>query len=478
MPRGAREPLPQPLFDEPVFAQGRPTPDPTRFKVPHPSDVALYRRIQALLYQDVVPVPVSRGSPGADYALGDALGPHGPEVLEQIQANGRIVFHSVGDIGASTQGKYPGEIRVSDRLTQDCQLAPPEDRPAFLFLLGDLIYDFGEARYYYDQFYEPYRDYPAPIFAIPGNHDSFIVPGTPADAAPLATFRRNFCATEPVVTPEAGSLHRTAMTQPGVYFALEAPYVRILGLFSNALEDPGVISGESGKWTTISDVQLDFLTAQLTRVREENYAGCVLICVHHPPFAYAPPVGARGGGGTHASSPEMLADIDRICAAQGVYPHAVLSGHAHNYQRFTRSIDFQGRAITVPFIVCGGGGHDVDPLVRARSGSAGREPDDGADVRYLDPDPQVPVTGLVLDHHDDRTYGYLRVTVDPRSVGFAFHPVGVGPEPAVPIDQVVVDLASHSVTGLRPATHGRSAQRGRSPRSSTRPSPLRPVRRS
>ena len=32
------------------------------------------------------------------------------------------------------------------------------------------------------------------------------------------------------------------MIQPGVYFTLEAPYVRILGIYSNILENPGVIS--------------------------------------------------------------------------------------------------------------------------------------------------------------------------------------------------------------------------------------------
>jgi hypothetical protein len=39
---------------------------------------------------------------------------------------------------------------------------------------------------------------------------------------------------------EAASLHRTAMTQPGVYFALDVPFVRVLGLFSNALADPAL----------------------------------------------------------------------------------------------------------------------------------------------------------------------------------------------------------------------------------------------
>ncbi len=470
MPRPPRSSLPQPLFDEPVFAQGRPTPDPTRFKVPHPSDAALYRRLQALLYEDVVGFPRSRAAPEELYRLATALGPHGPEIDADLRAHGRIVFHMVGDIGASTEGKYPGEIRVSDRVTQDCRLAPPDDRPQFLYLLGDLVYDFGEARYYYDQFYEPYRNYPAPIFAIPGNHDSFIVPGTPPSEAPLVTFQRNFCAPEPVVTPEAGSLHRTAMTQPGVYFALDAPFVRIVGLFSNALEDPGVISSQGGEWKAIPDVQLEFLSAQLTRLRDERFEGAVLLTTHHPPFAYAPPAGGVGGGGTHASSPAMLAQIDRICTETGVYPHAFLAGHAHNYQRFTRSIDFEHGRISVPFVVCGGGGHDVDPLVQARGGHAGVEPADGTVVSYLDPEPQVEARGLVLEHHDDRTYGYLRATADPNSLVLAFHPVGTGAMPAEPFDRVVVDLASHTVRPV--AGTPRRAPTGETDR------PARPERRS
>ncbi len=41
----------------------------------------------------------------------------------------------------------------------------------------------------------------------------------------------------------------------------------------------------------------------------------------------------------------MLREIDTICKAQGVYPHAFLSGHAHNYQRYTRKLSL-GEGIT------------------------------------------------------------------------------------------------------------------------------------
>lgn len=445
MPRSRAFPLPQPLFDEPVFNEGQPIPDPTRFKVPHPSDAKLYSQLQQLLYKDVVGFPLSRLPPDGLYSLADAYGPHGPEVVQTIESAGHIVFHMVGDIGASTAAKYPGEVRVSDQITAECQNSPTENRPSFLYILGDVIYDFGEAQYYYDQFYDPYRNYPGPILAIPGNHDSFIVPGTAAAAEPLVTFQRNFCATEPVVTPEAGSLHRTAMTQPGVYFAFDAPFVRVLGLFSNALEDPGVISSENGKWSAIPDHQLDFLSAQLAQVKSENYPGALLLATHHPPFNYAPPSEGSGAGGIHGGSPAMLAQIDEVCKAEGVYPHAFLAGHAHNYQRYTRTVDLASGPYTVPFIVCGDGGHGVDALVRAKLGSGAVEPADGADVSYLDSSAAIPVSGLVLDRHDDRDYGYLRVSADPTTLTLEFYPVGAGAALA-PADTVSVDLASHSVT--------------------------------
>ena len=177
------------------------------------------------------------------FSLADAYGSHGPDDhQEDHRRPARSCSTALGDSGASNAGKYPNELRVADQVTLDCASSAEADRAAFLYHLGDVVYNFGEARYYYDQFYDPFRNYPAPIFAIPGNHDSFVVPGTKPADAPLTTFQRNFCSSRPVITPEAGSLHRTAMTQPGVYFTLDAPFVRIIGLFSNALEDPGVIS--------------------------------------------------------------------------------------------------------------------------------------------------------------------------------------------------------------------------------------------
>ena len=445
MPREANVPLPQPIFHEPVFKEGASSPDPTGFLKKHPSDTELYKQIQNLLKKDVVSFDQARIPDGDFLKLQDTLGAHGAEIIQGITKSGKIIFHALGDSGASNAGKYKNEIGVADQLTMDCHNANAANQAAFLFHLGDVVYDFGESQYYYDQFYEPFRNYPSPIFAIPGNHDSFIVPNTPPEKDPLVTFSRNFCASEPVITPEAGSLHRTAMTQPGVYFTLDAPFVRIIGLFSNSLEDPGVISSEGRKWPTVPDFQLSYLSAQLKQIKDTKYKGVVLLAVHHPPFSYAPPPKSGGARGNHGSSSAMLRQIDTICQQQGVYPHAFLSAHAHNYQRYTRTVQFGGKDFDVPFIVCGDGGHNVNRMVQGRGGQPAQEPQPGVRVDYLESKPAVKTSGLLLEKYDDTHYGYLRIHVDAEQLRIGFHQVGGGSLTQSRFDLVTVDLASHTM---------------------------------
>jgi hypothetical protein len=422
MARQLTNSVPHPIFQEPVFNDPGVLGNPAGFQQPHPSDNDVYNKIQDLLTKDVVGLEKSRMPPGEVFKLEAALGPRGSDIVDQIARSGGIVFHALGDSGASKSRQYPKEIHVADQLTTDSNSADVSDRPAFLFHLGDLVYDFGESKYYYDEFYEPFRNYPAPIFAIPGNHDSFIVPDTPAGSEPLTIFSRNFCSESLMITAEAGSLHRTAMTQPGVYFTLDAPFVRVIGLFSNSLEDPGVISSEKGKWPAVPDFQLEFLAAQLKRIKDEKYQGAVLLASHHPAFSYEPqnPSGARGN---HGSSPAMLRQIDEICLDVGFYPHALLSGHAHNYQRYTRELTFLGQEIDVPFVVCGDGGHAADLLVRSRRGQPSLEPVNGSRV--------------------DRNYGYLRISANKDQLRIGFHQVTNQSILQSRYDLVTVDLKSH-----------------------------------
>ena len=145
----------------------------------------------------------------------------------------------------------------------------PSELPQFNFLLGDIVYSFGESQYYFDQFYEPYRDYQAPILAVAGNHDGMVSPL--GHEKSLQSFVRNFCSDCFQITPDAGHLSRTAQIQPGVFFTFEAPFVRIIALYSNTLEDPGVIADD-----LIGDSQLTFLRAALERVKQEGFAGALL----------------------------------------------------------------------------------------------------------------------------------------------------------------------------------------------------------
>src|ERR1700722_3200010 len=437
MPRSANTEMAQPLFGQPVFNQTTQTADPTGFLVPFQNDDAIYKQIEKLLTKDVVSFEKSRTADNELYTLAQAYGPPGQGVVDQIKKAGSIVFHAAGDSGATTSKKYQSEITVADQMTTDALTKEVDDRPSFLLHLGDVVYDFGQADYYYDQFYDPFRNYPAPIFAIPGNHDSFIVPGTAKANEPLVTFARNFCSSTVVITPEAKSLSRTAMTQPGVYYALDVPFVRIICLFSNALEDPGVISSAKGKYKTVQDYQLGFLEAQLDLIKTDKYKGAVLIAVHHPPFSFSPKNGSSTGN--HGSSTEMLSEIDTICKGAGVYPHAIISGHAHNYQRYTRTFAFGGKDIDVPYIISGSGGHAVNALTRAKRGQPSQEPKNGSDVSYLDSKSVFGKTTLILEKYDDEKSGYLRISADDSHLRIAFHEATGGSILQSRYDLVTVD---------------------------------------
>ena len=132
---------------------------------------------------------------------------------------------------------------VTDKMVSDYNETDPRAILSFLYHLGGVVYSFGEAEYYHDYFYDPFRDYLAPIFAVPGNHDGMVAPNTSAES--LAGLFDNFCSTgqPPRRTPESGGLARTAQVQPGVYLTFETPLVRILSLYRNCLEDPGVMAG-------------------------------------------------------------------------------------------------------------------------------------------------------------------------------------------------------------------------------------------
>ncbi|MEI9932357.1 MAG: metallophosphoesterase [Rhizomicrobium sp.] len=186
-----------------MFSQPQPTEDPTTFSIKHASDNAAYQKIDALNKEHKIkalPFPPPRGGVEPRLTLEQVLGgvssaaanakADAKAAVNAIAKRGQIVFHSLGDCGSTRGPKTQNE--VVDKLLGDFKEPNQEEVPQFHFLLGDIVYSFGEVEYYYDQFYEPYRDYPAPILAAAGNHDGMVSPlvGTKS----LDGFLRNFCS--------------------------------------------------------------------------------------------------------------------------------------------------------------------------------------------------------------------------------------------------------------------------------------------
>src|SRR5262249_19735583 len=99
----------------------------------------------------------------------------------------------------------------------------------------------------------------------------------------------------------------------------------------------------------------------------------------------------------------------------------------------------------VLFVLCGDGGHNVTPVVRARQGEPPREPDPGTDVSYLDVKPAVKTGGLLLEKFNDTDFGYLRIGVDAKQIQIGFHIASSGRLSQSRFDMVTVDLASHTM---------------------------------
>jgi Calcineurin-like phosphoesterase len=321
----------------------------------------------------------------------------GTNPVQKIQDAGKITFHTVGDTGGIHSPQF--QFAVADAMADDVG----NNGAAFWYHLGDVVYYFGQEQYYFEQFYDPYRDYNAPIFAIPGNHDGAVYKGETAKT--LDAFLSNFCTSAPTHNPDSQGAVRTTMDQPGVYFTLNAPFVKFIGLYSNTSEGSteGVIANSK-----VGTAQLTFLKQQLATAKaERDQAGqdkskrrALVIATHHPPFTGSP---------SHVPSPTMLKQIDDACDEAGIQPDLHLSGHAHLYERYTRTV----RNKQIPYLVAGMGGYYNLPGLKPPN----RRP----------PAPSTPQSGtdasgnpLKLEVYNDNTFGFLRLTVSPSQVTGVF----------------------------------------------------------
>ena len=268
------------------------------------------------------PLPSPPGQPPYRMSL-DSLLP--AEEITEIGDAGHLVFHMVGDVGGVKRPEY--QLAVAGAMANQAHSAL--DPPRFLYILGDVIYYNGEAAQYYPQFYEPYADYPAPILAVPGNHD-----GTPLDrqTPSLAAFVANFCTATPQVSPDARDVRRLTMTQPNVYFTMTTPFVTIIGMYDNVVADG-----------FLDDGQKAWLASEMQEAPADQP---LILASHHPMLSLDM---------FHGPSDYMEQVIDEAIEASGRVPTVVFAGHVHNYQRWEHPVPSGGDPL--PFVVSGGGGY-------------------------------------------------------------------------------------------------------------------------
>ena len=299
--------------------------------------------------------------------------------LALIRNSGKLVFHTVGDTG-----DYRGRQQdfVAGLMTADAASLADDQKPAFFYHLGDVVYFAGDIDKYGDNFYETYKEYPAFIVAIPGNHDC--QPDDPQDGpvdptkVPLDGWVQNFMSKNPA---QLGSLKtgagRTQMDLPNVYWTFTTPFATIIGLFSNV--------GETEAW--FDDTQIAWFHGELEAANPDLP---LIVAVHHPPFS---------GDAEHSGSSVADKTLNAAFEATGRYPHLILSGHVHNYQRFTLATEDK----EIPYVVAGAGGYTNLGKVHKVNG------------KY----PGVPLkldNGLTLEQYDQDDFGFLRLEIDAATI--------------------------------------------------------------
>jgi hypothetical protein len=353
--------------------------------------------------QKFQPLPPPTGSSPYHLSLSDILP---AQQIAAITQSGGISFHAVGDTGGVA---YPEpQQAVANAMEADYGKTPT---PSFLYIVGDVVYYYGEASNYYPQFYEPYAHYPAPIFAIPGNHDGDVAT---AGVSSLAAFMTNFCSKTPGTSPDAGDASRPTMTQPNAYWTLECPFVTMIGLYSNV--------PEGGQF---DQNQIDWLVSELKSAPTDT---ALIVSAHHPSYSL---------DSVHSGSVYMSTTLDAAFEKAGRIPDMVFAGHVHNYQRFTRVMGQDKRS--VPYFVAGGGGYWNLYKVQTQPGGA------PVSLPY-----KVQGENLTLVNYCDSMHGYMMMRATAESLSGVYYAAPVPAEGAQAqvqkVDSFELNLKTHQLS--------------------------------
>jgi len=358
------------------------------------------------------PLPTPLGAAPYRFDLSDLLAPGD---VAAIKAAPSMVFHTVGDTG-----DYRGQQQdfVAAMMTADAQSLPDAKKPAFFYHLGDVVYFAGDIDKYGANFYETYKNYPGFIVSIPGNHDC--QPDDPQDGpvdptkTPLDGWVQNFMSADTSVqgAPATGSV-RTIMDLPNVYWTFTTPFATIIGLFSNVGEQQGEFHADQIAWFQ-------------GELKAANPSLALIVTVHHPPYS---------GDIEHSGSTVVEKTLFSAFKKTKVYPDMILSGHVHNYQRFTLA----KKALQIPCVVAGAGGYTNLGTLHTINGAAPPSP--------------LPLSGgLTLEKYDQTNFGFLRFEVSKTQiigtylsapyVAGATSPVGSR------VESFAIDLNKHTVSTL------------------------------
>lgn len=291
---------------------------------------------------------------------------------EAVDRAGVLRFHCVGDTGGF-HNPIP-QRAVAAAMATELEGSQP---PSFFYHLGDIVYPNGERAHYAAQFFEPYGSYAAPILAVAGNHDGDLPAGSAA--TPLEAFVDQFCS--PDGRPWCGA-SRSPQQQPNVYWTLEHKWVTIVGLYTQVPEG-GMLDQQQREW----------LVRELAAARE---GVTLILAMHHPVFS---------ADRMHGSNLNLRDTLDQCFARAGRVPDAVLSAHAHNYQRYARVHEQR----SIPYVVAGSGGF---PELHG--------------LGYGVPDLPAAFAGLpdlTLEAYQHQTFGFLTVNCGPAGASADYNTV-------------------------------------------------------
>jgi hypothetical protein len=338
------------------------------------------------------------------------------EDVAAIKTSGVMICHTVGDTG-----DYRGEQMdfVAAMMTHDAANLPGNAKLAFYYHLGDVIYFAGDIDKYGDNFYETYSNYPGFIVSIPGNHDC--QPDDPNDGPvdpnkkPLDGWIQNFMAPSANLPGSSKTTSvRTRMDLPYVYWTFTTPFATFIGLFSNVGETQGQFDATQVKWFQ-------------GEVKAADPHLPLIVAVHHPPFS---------GDTEHSGSSNVEKVLWDAFSAAKRYPDLILSGHVHNYQRFTY---LQGK-VQIPCVVAGAGGYTKLGTLPQINGAF--------------PDPDVPLKindTLQLERYDQDNFGFLRLEISKSQISGTYFsaPYVAGSSPVGGMtDRWRVDVAARTVQTL------------------------------